>query len=80
MLIKEYIKEEVMEKRINAMSIRSQMESVAIDRAALLNTDKKRLAYLFLSEYAASIPDLQDELLADNWAFDEMERLGFFKQ
>ena len=80
MLIKENITEEIIKERINAMRIRGQLKSVTVDRADLLNTDKKRLAYLFLSEYATSIPDLQDELLADDWAFDEMERLGFFKQ
>jgi hypothetical protein len=46
----------------------------------MLDTDKKKLAYLFLSEYATSLPDLQDELLADNWVFGELERLGYFKK
>ena len=78
MLIKEYITEEVIKKRINAMSVRSQLQNVNVDRADSLDMNKKRLAYLFLSEYATSIPDFRDELLADNWAFEEMKRLGFF--
>jgi hypothetical protein len=79
MLIKEDLTDAVMEERIRALSIRSQLNNVAADRADLLNTDKKRLAYLFLGELASKFPDIQDERLADNWAFDEMERLGFFK-
>jgi len=80
MLIREYISDEVMNERINAFRIRSQLKTAAVDRADLLNSDKKKLAYLFLSEYAASLPDIKDELLADNWAFEELERLGFFKK
>ena len=33
-----------------------------------------------MNEYTGSIPDLQDELLADNWAFGELGRLGYFKK
>ena len=80
MLIREYISGEIMEKRIDALRIRGQMTNITVDRADLLDSDKKKLVYLFLSEYAASLPDVQDELLADNWAFDEMKRLGFFKK
>jgi hypothetical protein len=69
-----------MEERINALRIRSQLKNVASDRAELLDSDKKKLAYLFLSEYATSLPDIEDELLADDWVFDEMQRLGFFKK
>jgi len=80
MLIREYISGEIMEERIDALRIRGQITNVAVDRADLLDSDRKKLAYLFLSEYATSLPDLQDELLADTWAFDEMERLGFFQK
>jgi len=80
MVIREYVSDKIMEERINALRIRGQLKSVAFDGADLLNSNEKKLAYLFLSEYATSLPDIQDELLADNWAFDEMERLGFFKK
>lgn len=80
MLIREYLPDEVIAQRITAMDVRGQLNNVALDRAGLLDSDKKKLAYLFLSEYATSLPDIKDELQADKWAFDEMERLGFFKE
>ncbi len=80
MLIRELLPREVLNERVNALGIRSQLKSVAADRAEALDSDRKRLAYLFLSEYAVSLPDVQDDFLADDWAFDQMKRLGFFKQ
>ena len=79
MLVREYISDEVMHQRINALRVRIQVENVAFDRADALDSERKRLAYLFLSEYATSLPGIEDDLLADEWAFDEMKRLGFFK-
>jgi hypothetical protein len=80
MLVKEYISDEAIHQRINGLSVRGQLKNVAFDRADTVDSDRKRLAYLFLSEYAISLPGIEDEFLADNWAFDEMTRLGFFKQ
>jgi len=80
MLIKEDISDGAVQERINASRIRGQLQNAAFDRVDLLDTDKKKLAYLFLSEYATSIPDLEDDLLVDNWVFAEMERLGYFKK
>jgi hypothetical protein len=80
MLIREELPEEVIEERINAMRVRGQLLNVAADRADMLDSAQKKLAYLFLSEYARSLPDMNDDLLADNWAFQEMERLGYFKK
>jgi hypothetical protein len=79
-LIKEHVSDRVMNERVNALRVRSQLKNVAFDRADLLNSDRKKLAYLFLSEFAVSLPDVQDDFLADDWSFDEMERLGFFKK
>lgn len=78
-LIKENVSDETMNARINALRIRSQLKNAAVDRADSLDSDRKKLAYLFLSEFAVSLPDIQDDLLADDWSFNEMERLGFFK-
>ncbi len=78
-LIKENVSDETMNTRINALRIRSQLKNAAVDRADSLDSDRKKLAYLFLSEFAVSLPDIQDDLLADDWSFNEMERLGFFK-
>lgn len=80
MLIREELPEEVIEERINAMRVRGQLLNIAVDRADMLDSDQKKLAYLFLSEYARSLPDTNDDLLADDWAFQEMERLGYFKK
>ena len=79
MLIKEDLSDEVIQQRINALGVRSQLENVAVDRAALLDTVKKRLAYLFLRELTLR-SDKDNEREADKWALEEMEKLGFFKQ
>jgi hypothetical protein len=80
MLIREDIPDSVIRERINAMRIRGQLQNVAFDRADMLDTPHRKLAYLFLSEYATSISDINDALSADNWAFAEMEKLGFYQE
>lgn len=80
MFISEYIPDQVIAQRINALRIRSQLKQVSGDRADLLNTPKKKLAYLFLSELSSRMENFQDERAADDWAFQEMERLGFFRE
>lgn len=80
MLVSRVTAQKDIEQRINALSIRNQLNSVRDDPAERLNSDRKKFAYLFLAEYAASLPEIgEDELLADAWAFKEMERLDFFK-
>jgi hypothetical protein len=79
MLIASMIPDEVIEARINALRMRNQLKSVTFDRADLLNSATKKLAYLFLKEYAASIRDLENEEMAsDDWVFAQMEHLGMF--
>lgn len=81
MVVMEHVPDAVVEDRVKAAGVRGALQNVALDRAALLNSEKKRLVYLFISEYAASMPELEgDELLIDNWAFDEMKKLGFFRE
>lgn len=81
MLIRENITDEILEQRINALRVRSQLRNLLVSRADLLNSNKKKLTYLFLSEYATSLPDMgADDFLIDDWTFEEMERLGFFKE
>lgn len=80
MLIKEDIPASVIEQRVNAMSIRGQVKNVAFDRADMLDSVRKKLAYLFLSEYAMHLPEIKDDpLLADDLAFDMMDNLGYFQ-
>src|SRR5512135_1177962 len=79
MLIKESVPEETIDERINAVRIRNQVVNAAFSKADMLDTVHKKLAFLFLDEFAYSLPEVDDDLLADNWAFQEMERLGYFK-
>ncbi len=79
MLIAESIPDAVLEERITALRIRSQLKSVRLDRADLLNSHMKKIAYLFLKEYASSIPEFAgDDLASDDWVFEQMEQLGMF--
>jgi len=79
MVIAEMIPDEVLEERITALRMRGQIERVGYERADLLNSDMKKVAYLFLKEYAATIPDLAgDELAEDRWVFERMDQLGMF--
>ncbi|TAL24953.1 MAG: hypothetical protein EPN94_06190 [Nitrospirae bacterium] len=80
MLVRENIPEKVIDERINALRIRGQVQNAAVDRAELLDSAQKKLAYLFLSEYASSLPDISDELDADNWAFEQLEGFEFLKK
>lgn len=80
MVIAREIAEPVLEERINALRIRSQLKSVREDRADLLNSPTKKMAYLFLKEFSGSDPVLAyDEMAADEWVFDQMGRIGIFK-
>ena len=79
MLIAAMIPDQVIGERINALRMRSQLKSVAFDRVDRLNSTIRKLSYLFLKEYASSIPDLAgDELASDDWVFKQMEDLGMF--
>ncbi len=80
MLVKEEVSERVIDERIRAMTIRDQLDNAAVDRGERLNSIQKKLAYLFLREYAVSLPDVgTDDILADNWTFDQMKDLGYFR-
>lgn len=79
MLVKEDLPDKVIDERIRAVNIRNQVTNVVSSKAEMLDTPHRKLAFLFLSEYAYSLPEVADDLLADKWAFEEMERLGYFK-
>ena len=79
MLIKEDITDKIVNERMNALSIQGQLRNVVHDRAELLNSNEKKLTYLFLCEIAHSLHKMQDELLADDWVFEEMGTMGFFE-
>lgn len=61
------------------LSVRWSLRDNVSDPSKQLNSVKKRLAYCLLKECAKTIGSLDgDELLQDEWAMKEMERLGFF--
>lgn len=72
--------EEAVAEKIRALGIRWALQDVANNMADRLDSDKKRLAYLFLKEYAGTKPELDDELVADNWINDELHKQGLFRE
>ena len=79
LLVREDVPDEVIDQRIRAVKIRDQVTNVATSRADTLDTIQRKLAFLFLNEYAYSQADVKDDLQADDWAFDTMTELGYFK-
>jgi hypothetical protein len=50
---------------------------VNYDRADLLNSPEKKLAYLFLKELSMNNPELAyDDLAADEWIYEQLNRIG----
>lgn len=82
LLVMERIPLRSIEERINALRMRSQMiKAVTVDWADLLKDMRETLVYLFLKEYAMTMPGLlADEFRTDEWAIGEMKRLGFIKE
>ena len=81
MVVQSEISNKLLDGIINSLSIRWTVRDVAGDISKRLNSIEKRLAYYFLKEYARTKKDLSgDDLLEDEWAVNEMERLGFFRK
>jgi hypothetical protein len=79
-LVANMIPDQVIEERVNAARIRGQLMSVRNDWTEKLNSPTRKIAYLFLKEYASTLPELAyDDLAADEWIFEQMERIGVFK-
>ncbi len=77
LLIENMIPDHILEERINATRIRSQLKSVNQDRADLLNSAEKKLAYLFVKELSLTNSDLAyDDLAADEWIYGQLYRIG----
>jgi len=80
MLIANMIPDKVIEERINAVRVRSQLKNLGSDRTEKLNSPTRKIAYLFLKEYASAMPELaHDDIAADEWIFEQMERIGVFQ-
>jgi len=80
MLVAAMIPDQVIEERINAVRIRSQLKSLGSDWTEKLNSPTRKIAYLFLKEYASSMPELaHDDIAADEWILEQMGRIGVFQ-
>lgn len=81
MLVQSEIDEEMLDDVAKALSVRWSLKDNVSDPSDRLNSIKKKLAYCFLKEYARTINDIAgDDLIEDEWAMKEMERLGFFRE
>jgi hypothetical protein len=80
MLVAAMIPDKVIEERINAARMRSQLKNLGSDWTEKLNSPTRKIAYLFLKEYSATMPELaHDDLAADEWIFEQLERIGVFQ-
>ena len=80
MLIAKQVSDRVLEERIGAVHLRSQLKDLGRDRADRLNSATKKLAFLFLQEFARNDQALAyDDLAADEWVFEQMDRIGMFR-
>ncbi|MBI5055997.1 MAG: hypothetical protein HZB61_05205 [Nitrospirae bacterium] len=81
MVIQSDISSGMLDDVIKNLSIRWALKDTATNIDIKLNSLKKRMAYCFLKEYARSVRRIGDEeLVQDEWALNEMETLGFFKE
>ncbi|MBF0505391.1 MAG: hypothetical protein HQL09_01025 [Nitrospirae bacterium] len=81
MMMQAEISDELLDGIINGLSVRWAVRDVAADVDKRLNSIEKRIAWYFLKEYARTKENLAgDELLEDQWAMTEIEKLGFFRK
>lgn len=81
LFIQSEIEDRMLSGIVNGLSVRFALKDTVTDIDQLLNSDKKRVVYCFLKEYARTIQELEgDEMLQDAWAIKEMEKLGYFRE
>lgn len=81
LLVQAEIPGEMLQDVVRALGVRWSLKDNVSDPSALLDSVKKMLVYCFLKEYARILNDLRgDDLLEDEWALREMEKLGFFRE
>jgi hypothetical protein len=76
----EVIPDDAVNSRVKALGVRWSLQDVQSNLADRLDSDKKKLAYIFLRELASGKPGLDDDLVADNWISQEMRAHGFFRE
>ena len=80
LIMQKEINDETLDGIINGLSVRWTVRDVATDIAKRLDSTEKRLGYYLLKEYSRTKIDLAgDEMLEDEWAVNQMEKLGFFR-
>ena len=81
MIIQSEITEESLANVLKGLSIRWALKDTAASPEKMLNSDRKKLAYCFLKEYARTVSDVGgDEMIEDDWAIKEMANTGFFEE
>jgi hypothetical protein len=81
MVVQEQIKDEKLDDVIKNLSIRWALQDTVTDIDRKLNSTKKRLVFCYLKERSRTMRDIGgDEQVEDQWAMEEMESLGFFKE
>ena len=81
MVMQADIPEEMIANVMKGLAVRWALKSTASDPEKILDNTKKKLAFCFLKEYAQTVRDVGgNEMLEDEWAIKEMEKLGFFTE
>ena len=79
LIVQSEIQESMLGDVIKALSVRWSLKDNASDPSVALNSIKKRLAFCLLKECAKTVKGVAgDDLIEDEWALKEMEKLGFF--
>ncbi|RJR22794.1 MAG: hypothetical protein C4581_00365 [Nitrospiraceae bacterium] len=78
MVIQSEIQEEMIADVIRNLGIRWSVKDNVTDMEKKLDTDRKRLGYCFLKEYARALQHVDGgELSEDEWVLEELEFLGY---
>jgi hypothetical protein len=78
MVLQSEVKEEMIADVIKNLSIRWSVKDNAVDMEKKLDTDRKRLGYCFLKEYARALQKVDGgEISEDEWVLEELEYLGY---
>jgi len=81
MVIQSEIPERMLDNVITNLSVRWSLKDNVSDPSKILNSEKKRLVFVFLKECARTTKNVcGDKLIEDAWAIEAMEKLGFFRE
>lgn len=81
MMVQDRVSEDTMQDLMNGLSVRWSLRDNVSDTEKLLNSLKKQLSFLYLKEYARTVEDVGgDDMIEDEWAVRELQKLGFFNE